>query len=88
MQRHSENGQKVAEFFRKHPRVNAVHYPGLSSHPFHELAKKQMKSFGGMVSFSCFQAKKGMLFLFRKNKNLTLAESLEGWNLWRIILLQ
>jgi cystathionine beta-lyase len=52
MKRHSENGQKVAEFLERHPKVKAVYYPGLPSHPFHELAKKQMKSFGGMVSFS------------------------------------
>ena len=79
MQRHSENGQKVAEFLEKHPRVNAVHYPGLSSHPFHELAKKQMKSFGGMVSFSFASGeKRDAVSFLEKIKIFTLAESLGG----------
>jgi methionine-gamma-lyase len=51
MQRHCENGQKVAEFLEKHPQVEKVYYPGLPSHPNHELAKKQMRAFGGMMSF-------------------------------------
>lgn len=51
MIRHNENGLKVAEFLSKHPRVSQVFYPGLSSHPQYETAKKQMRGFGGMVSF-------------------------------------
>jgi methionine-gamma-lyase len=51
MIRHNENGLKVAEFLSKHPRVSQVFYPGLPSHPQYETAKKQMRGFGGMVSF-------------------------------------
>ena len=51
MQRHCENAQKVAEFLEGHPAVARVWYPGLPSHPDHELAKKQMTGFGGMISF-------------------------------------
>ena len=49
--RHNENGQRVAEFLEAHPRVEKVYYPGLSSHPQHELAKRQMRGFGGLVTF-------------------------------------
>ncbi len=51
MERITSNCQKVAEFLQKHPRVERVYYPGLESHPQHELAKIQMDSFGGMLSF-------------------------------------
>ena len=51
MERHSENAQRVAEFLDNHPRVEKVIYPGLPSHPQHELAARQMKNFGGMVTF-------------------------------------
>jgi cystathionine gamma-synthase len=49
--RHNENGQRVAEFLESHPRVEKVYYPGLKSHPQHELAKQQMRGFGGLVTF-------------------------------------
>ena len=51
MERHAANAQAVAEFLAAHPRVAAVHYPGLPRHPGHALAKKQMHGFGGMLSF-------------------------------------
>ncbi|AQG81715.1 cystathionine gamma-synthase [Spirosoma montaniterrae] len=51
MQRHCENAQKVAEFLQQHPKVSHVYYPGLPTHPGHELAKQQMRGFGGMLSF-------------------------------------
>ncbi len=51
VKRHNENGQAIAEFLEDHPKVREVYYPGLKSHPQHKLAKKQMKGFGGMVSF-------------------------------------
>ena len=51
MQRHAENAEKIAEFLTRHPKVNKVTFPGLTSHPQHELAKKQMKGFGGMMTF-------------------------------------
>jgi methionine-gamma-lyase len=51
MERHNANAQRIAEFLQNHPGVEEVFYPGLPSHPGHELAKKQMRGFGGMVSF-------------------------------------
>jgi cystathionine beta-lyase/cystathionine gamma-synthase len=51
MEKHNENGQKVAEYLETHSKVERVHYPGLSTHPQHSLAKKQMKGFGGVLSF-------------------------------------
>lgn len=51
MRQHNENGFAVAQHLEAHPKVKKVHYPGLSSHPQYELAKKQMKGFGGMLSF-------------------------------------
>ena len=51
MQRHNQNGQAVAEFLATHPRVERVYYPGLPSHPYHEVAKRTMRGFGGLVTF-------------------------------------
>ncbi|RLA85438.1 MAG: cystathionine gamma-synthase [Deltaproteobacteria bacterium] len=51
MRQHQENAMRIAEFLEGHPKVIKVHYPGLKSHPQHELAKKQMRGFGGMLSF-------------------------------------
>jgi methionine-gamma-lyase len=51
MERHSQNALRVAEFLRSHPRVRRVRYPGLPDHPGHELARRQMSGFGGVVSF-------------------------------------
>jgi cystathionine gamma-synthase len=51
MQRHNENGQRVAEFLQSHPRVERVLYPGLPSHPYHEIARQTMRGFGGLVTF-------------------------------------
>lgn len=51
LQRHNENGQRVAEFLEAHPRIEKVLYPGLKSHPQHTLAKRQMRGFGGVVTF-------------------------------------
>jgi cystathionine beta-lyase/cystathionine gamma-synthase len=79
MQRHCENGKKVAEFLANHPKVGTVYYPGLESHPNHEVAKKQMRDFGGMVSFN-FKSGNGedaKKFL-ESVRVFTLAESLGG----------
>ena len=80
VQRHCENGEKVTEFLNNHPKVKTVFYPGLESHPFHEIAKKQMKNgFGGMVSFTFESGKKEDAITFLENlKVFTLAESLGG----------
>ncbi|HEY4235598.1 MAG TPA: aminotransferase class I/II-fold pyridoxal phosphate-dependent enzyme [Lacipirellulaceae bacterium] len=51
MQRHNENGQRVAEFLESHPRIEQVFYPGLKSHPQHELALRHMRGYGGLVTF-------------------------------------
>ena len=51
MQRHNENAQAVAEYLENHPKVSRVFYPGLSSHPQHQIAKEQMKGYSGMISF-------------------------------------
>lgn len=79
MQRHSENGQKVAEYLSKHEKVKDVFYPGLENHPSHEIAKKQMRDFGGMVSFNYKSGQKTDAVKFLENlKIITLAESLGG----------
>ncbi len=79
VQRHCENGEKVAQFLNEHPAVSEVFYPGLESHPFHDLAKKQMKGFGGMVSFKFKSgAKEDAVKFLEKLKVFTLAESLGG----------
>jgi cystathionine beta-lyase len=79
MQRHCENGRAVANFLKKHPKVGAVYYPGLEDHPSYAIAKKQMKDFGGMVSFSLKDESKEATFKFLKNTHVfTLAESLGG----------
>ncbi len=79
VQRHCENGEKVVEYLSKHPKIKTVYYPGLESHPFHEIAKKQMKAFGGMVSFDFKSGKKEDSITFlEKLKVFTLAESLGG----------
>lgn len=51
MQRQNANGQAIAEFLARHPRVAKVYYPGLPSHPYHDVAKRQMRGFGGLVTF-------------------------------------
>ncbi len=51
MQRHNENGQAVAEFLEKHPRIERVYYPGLASHPSHPVAARLMRGFGGLITF-------------------------------------
>jgi cystathionine gamma-synthase len=51
MQRHNENGQRVAEFLEQHQRVEKVYYAGLESHPHHQIARRQMRGFGGLVTF-------------------------------------
>ncbi len=79
MQRHCENVKDVAEFLEKHPKVEKVFWPGLKNHPNHDVAKKQMKDFGGMVSFSTRGNKQADAEkILEKLKIFTLAESLGG----------
>jgi cystathionine gamma-synthase len=51
MQRHNENGQRVAEFLESHPRIEKVYYPGLKSHKYHDVARRTMRGYGGLVTF-------------------------------------
>ncbi len=78
MKQHEENGGKIADFLASHPKVKKVHYPGLSSHPHHAIAKKQMRGFGGMVSaefnFSIEETKRFIASM----ELFALAESLGG----------
>ncbi len=79
VQRHCENGAKIVEFLASHPKIATVYYPGLPSHPFHEIAKKQMSGFGGMVSFTFKSGQKSEAIAFlEKLEVFTLAESLGG----------
>ena len=77
MERHNANAQRIAEFLQEHPKVSQVNYPGLASHPNHEIAKKQMRGFGGMISFDVGTVEAGKTLL--NNVRLcTLATSLGG----------
>lgn len=79
MQRHCENGAKVAHFLRNHPKVGVVHWPGFEDHAGHTIAKRQMKDFGGMMSFTLKNDSLESAFTFLKNTHLfSLAESLGG----------
>jgi len=79
MQRHCENGEKIARYLTTHPKIDKVYWPGFESHPNHEVAKKQMRGFGGMISFTL----KGnnledALLVVKKAQIFALAESLGG----------
>lgn len=78
MREHEQNALAVAEFLDQHPKVKKVFYPGLPSHPQHELAKKQQKSFGGMVSFELEGPIEELYKLLKTTKLFALAESLGG----------
>lgn len=79
MERHCANGKAVAEFLKTHPKVDKIYWPGFTDHPNHEIAKKQMRDFGGMISFTL----KGADFeatgkVMQKTEVFSLAESLGG----------
>ena len=79
MQRHCENGRKVAEYLSNHPKIENVYWPGLKDHPNHDIAKKQMKNFGGMLSFTTKGNNYDEAIKIVENlKVFTLAESLGG----------
>ena len=77
MAQHNKNGQAIAEFLAAHPKVQRVLYPGLPTHPQHELAKRQMNGFGGMLSFDVgtFEGARRVL---NRVRLMALAESLGG----------
>lgn len=79
MQRHCENGEKIAHFLRNHPKIAKVYWPGFEDHPNHSIAKKQMRGFGGMISFElkddgAAEARR----VLSSTKVFALAESLGG----------
>ncbi|GHO43443.1 cystathionine gamma-synthase [Ktedonospora formicarum] len=78
MRQHEENARAVARFLTEHSRVEKVYYPGLSSHPDHELAKRQMSGFGGMVSFQFKGQLSDVEQVVRRFRVFTFAESLGG----------
>lgn len=79
MQRHCENGHKVAHYLKSHPKVDAVNWPGFESHPNHHIAKKQMRDFGGMISFTLKgDAVEDAVAVLERFKLFSLAESLGG----------
>jgi cystathionine gamma-synthase len=78
MRAHSENAMKVGGFLAQHPRVERVHYPGLASHPGHDIAQKQMSLFGGMLSFEVKGGGKAAMNIAAKTKIFIRATSLGG----------
>lgn len=78
MRQHEENALAVAEFLRDHPRVETVNYPGLPSHPQHELAKRQMSGFSGMVSFTLEGGAEAAHAAVQRTRIFSFAESLGG----------
>jgi cystathionine beta-lyase/cystathionine gamma-synthase len=77
MERHERNAREIARFLADHPKVKKTFYPGLPDHPQHELARRQMKGFGGMISFDLgsFEAAQALLSRVRL---CSLGESLGG----------
>jgi cystathionine beta-lyase/cystathionine gamma-synthase len=78
MERHCFNARRLATWLVEQPQVRRVYYPGLPSHPGHELAKTQMRDFGGMISVSLKGGKDAALHLLTRTKLFSLAESLGG----------
>lgn len=79
MQRHSENAKAIAEFLQNHSKVKNVYWPGISTHPNHELAKRQMRDFGGMMSFTLNNdSLEAAIEVVEKVTIFSLAESLGG----------
>ncbi|MGI4022917.1 MAG: cystathionine gamma-synthase [Janthinobacterium lividum] len=79
MKAHCENGRQIAAFLKDHPKVDKVYWPGFADHPNHEIAKKQMRDFGGMISFTLKEASLEETFRVAGSfKVFTLAESLGG----------
>ncbi len=78
MERHCSNGEKIAHFLRSHPKIEKVYWPGFEDHPNHAIAKKQMRGFGGMISF-VYKGNIEETFKLASSFNVfSLAESLGG----------
>ncbi|NLU66693.1 cystathionine gamma-synthase [Streptomyces sp. HNM0574] len=78
MDRHNANAERITEMLTSHPRVAQVYYPGLPSHPGHETAAKQMRGFGGMVSFRVAGGEEAAVRVCERARLFTLGESLGG----------
>jgi cystathionine gamma-synthase len=78
MERHSANARRIVEFLSRHPKVGRVLYPGLPEHPGHDVAVKQMRSFGGIVSFIAADGEEAAVRICESTRLFTLAESLGG----------
>jgi cystathionine beta-lyase/cystathionine gamma-synthase len=79
MQRHCENGEKIAQFLRSHPKVGKVYWCGFEDHPNHDIAKKQMRGFGGMISFTLKdESMENTNRVLSSTRLFALAESLGG----------
>lgn len=78
MDRHCANARVIAEFLAGHPRVNEVRWPGLATHPGHDIAVRQMRDFGGMVSFRVIGGQAAAIDACGRTKVFTLGESLGG----------
>jgi cystathionine gamma-synthase len=78
MERHTDNAERIVEALVGHPKVTKVYYPGLTEHPGHEVAAKQMRRFGGMVSFAVAGGEQAALDVVARTKLFILGESLGG----------
>lgn len=78
MERHEANAGQIARFLKSHPKVKKVYYPGLAEHPGHEIAKKQMRGFGGMISFEVKGGLEESKRVCERTEIFSLAESLGG----------
>lgn len=78
MERHCDNAEKIVDWLVEHPKVEKVHYPGLASHPQHEIAKRQMKRFGGMISLELEGGLEAGRRFASRTRLFSLAESLGG----------
>lgn len=78
MERHCQNGEKIAHFLRSHPKIEKVYWPGFEDHPNHQIAKKQMRGYGGMISFVVKGDINETFRIAAATKVFSLAESLGG----------
>ena len=76
--RHSQNAQHLAEWLARHPAIEHVYYPGLPGHPGHDIAQRQMRSFGGIISIRVRGGKEAVLRMLTRTRLFSLAESLGG----------
>ena len=79
MERHCANGERIAHWLRNHPKVDRVYWPGFSDHPNHDIARTQMRGFGGMISFTLKdESTEAAMKVLSSTKVFSLAESLGG----------